>query len=469
MPPRLSKVDKKKDNTTKTQEHKNPVSQPPTTEIETKVCPKTDTSMETTSGYFTPQSDKTKRLHLEMDPNSPSPQKLEMDRSRLLLDIKQAVTGVVKEEMKSGIDEIKKQIDSVTVQLGSLQNEHDQHKTTTTKKIQLLENKLEFETEKNRTLEDRLNKLEQSSRKNNLKFINIQESPRENPHQTELNVFNALQKVNIKLPPISIVSANRVGRPNKTYPRAIIVTFHHLKDKSLILSHASAMYKQSKIRVEEDLTETISNRRKQILPILKTAKYNHHKASMVADKLLLDGKLYSTENLHKLPSHLQPQNATTFTNSDTVVFFTHLSPFSNHHLCNFVYNDTKFSSSEQAYMLSKAECAEDQELSTEIMKTNEPSKQKGLSYHIKNLDENKWNAIKYEKMEQIVSAKFAQNQHLQDILVNTDNRTLVEGNPKDPYWGAGLSIYDEQIWDDTKRPGQNYLGRILMNIRESYK
>ena len=72
-------------------------------------------------------------------------------------------------------------------------------------------------------------------------------------------------------------------------------------------------------------------------------------------------------------------------------------------------------------------------------------------------------------MEQIVSAKFAQNQHLQDILVSTDNRTLVEGNPKDPYWGAGLSIYDEQIWDQTKRPGQNHLGRILMNIRESYK
>lgn len=67
-----------------------------------------------------------------------------------------------------------------------------------------------------------------------------------------------------------------------------------------------------------------------------------------------------------------------------------------------------------------------------------------------------WETVKVELMEQIVRAKFTQNEDLKAMLLATGDALLEEGNNwNDTFWGVHKS----------NGRGQNHLGRILMKIR----
>lgn len=69
-----------------------------------------------------------------------------------------------------------------------------------------------------------------------------------------------------------------------------------------------------------------------------------------------------------------------------------------------------------------------------------------------------WESIKYDVMYEICFAKFSQNEELKVKLLETDNQYLEEGNS----WG-------DKIWGTVNGEGENYLGKILMEIREELK
>ena len=67
-----------------------------------------------------------------------------------------------------------------------------------------------------------------------------------------------------------------------------------------------------------------------------------------------------------------------------------------------------------------------------------------------------WEEVKVGIMEEIVRAKFTQNEDLAVKLINTGDRELIEGNTwRDLFWGVDLKT----------RKGKNNLGIILMKIR----
>ena len=69
-----------------------------------------------------------------------------------------------------------------------------------------------------------------------------------------------------------------------------------------------------------------------------------------------------------------------------------------------------------------------------------------------------WEQIKDEKMLLIVRAKFTQNPELRQMLLDTGDAILIEGNNwGDTYWGQCNGV------------GQNKLGIILMQVREELK
>ena len=71
-----------------------------------------------------------------------------------------------------------------------------------------------------------------------------------------------------------------------------------------------------------------------------------------------------------------------------------------------------------------------------------------------------WEQVKYDIMEQIVRAKFTQNEELREKLHATGNSELIEGNTwGDTCWGVDLR---------TGR-GRNCLGQILMKVRAELK
>ena len=64
------------------------------------------------------------------------------------------------------------------------------------------------------------------------------------------------------------------------------------------------------------------------------------------------------------------------------------------------------------------------------------------------------------RMEDIVRAKFTQNQDMKQQLLATGNLVLVEGNGwHDTFWGVDLKTGE----------GENHLGRILMQVREELR
>lgn len=71
-----------------------------------------------------------------------------------------------------------------------------------------------------------------------------------------------------------------------------------------------------------------------------------------------------------------------------------------------------------------------------------------------------WESVKVGIMEEIVRAKFTQNEDLKQLLSATGDTVLEEGNTwNDTFWGVSLK---------TGR-GRNHLGRILMKVREELR
>ena len=72
-------------------------------------------------------------------------------------------------------------------------------------------------------------------------------------------------------------------------------------------------------------------------------------------------------------------------------------------------------------------------------------------------------------MRNILLAKFTQNVDLKEKLLGTLNKTLIECNPKDPYWGIGLSLGNPNIWVPARWKDENRLGKILSSVREEIR
>ena len=67
-----------------------------------------------------------------------------------------------------------------------------------------------------------------------------------------------------------------------------------------------------------------------------------------------------------------------------------------------------------------------------------------------------WEGVKIDIMRKALLAKFIQHDDLRKKLKDTGKRLLVERSPYDKFWGDGGD-----------GSGQNWLGRLLMEIRDS--
>lgn len=67
-----------------------------------------------------------------------------------------------------------------------------------------------------------------------------------------------------------------------------------------------------------------------------------------------------------------------------------------------------------------------------------------------------WDMMRLDVMRVALEAKFQQNSNLRLALLNTDRHELIEDSPRDAFWGFG---------EDGR--GANWLGKLLMEVRES--
>lgn len=125
---------------------------------------------------------------------------------------------------------------------------------------------------------------------------------------------------------------------------------------------------------------------------------------------------------------------------------------SNFYEAPITYEGIQYCNNEAAFQAQKVLC---NEIKKEFSNLN-PSmaKCKGRKVELRN----DWEEVKFHIMHDIVKCKFSQNEDLKNKLLSTGDEYLEEGNT----WG-------DQIWGTVNGKGKNYLGKILMDVREELK
>ena len=156
--------------------------------------------------------------------------------------------------------------------------------------------------------------------------------------------------------------------------------------------------------------------------------------------------------------------------TDAYIFFW-AGPFSNWHPARFIMpvgdgNAQWFNCSEQAMMYLKAKVFNDTDAMDAILHEPDPAKQKAVGRAIKGYDEAVWSAAREKISDDFLLRKFAQNEDLLRVLIDTGSRHIVEASPYDNVWGIamGADKYPE-ILDPANWKGQNLLGESLMRVR----
>ena len=155
--------------------------------------------------------------------------------------------------------------------------------------------------------------------------------------------------------------------------------------------------------------------------------------------------------------------------TDTHLYFLR-GVLSNFEKCYIKYKGHLFATTEQAFMWEKAVFFNDHESASKILKEENPAKAKKLGREVKNFDDSKWSKVCYEIMYLINYEKYFQNTRLKNILLNTGDKILVEANgAPDNRWSCGLYADNDKILNESNWTGTNYLGQILMQIRQELK
>lgn len=123
---------------------------------------------------------------------------------------------------------------------------------------------------------------------------------------------------------------------------------------------------------------------------------------------------------------------------------------SNFYNCDVEYNGYVFKNNEAAFQAMKCP-----ERIQEFVNLN-PSEAKRLGRKVKLRED--WESVKERIMYEICFEKFSKNDKLKNMLIQTNDSYLIEGN----WWG-------DTYWGVCKGVGKNKLGKILMKIRDDLK
>ncbi|WP_316012930.1 NADAR family protein [Roseobacter sp. HKCCA0434] len=140
-------------------------------------------------------------------------------------------------------------------------------------------------------------------------------------------------------------------------------------------------------------------------------------------------------------------------------------PFSQWHMSNFKLWGKKFACAEQAMMYAKANLFGDGNIAGEILRADEPGRQKALGRKVRGFDDAIWDAERVRIVAEVNLAKFEQNRGLRRRLLNTGQQPMAEASPLDFIWGIGLDATNASQTPSDQWPGKNLLGRILMGVR----
>ena len=125
---------------------------------------------------------------------------------------------------------------------------------------------------------------------------------------------------------------------------------------------------------------------------------------------------------------------------------------------------------EQYMMAMKAKLFHDDEKLSRIMEaSNDPRLQKKLGRQVKGFNLEVWEKNAKDIVYAANWAKFSQHKNLRKSLLSTGDKVIVEASPYDKVWGVAMKANDPDILDPDKWRGTNWLGEVLMKVRDDLK
>ena len=118
------------------------------------------------------------------------------------------------------------------------------------------------------------------------------------------------------------------------------------------------------------------------------------------DKVVIQGKDYTLNNLNELPEDINCFKATSKSDDESVGFFGEANPLSNFHPAKFIHEGQTYISSEQFIQVTKAAYFGDLDTHMKIMGCKTSFDCKQISCSIKNVDSKRWDAVAMSLCEQ---------------------------------------------------------------------
>lgn len=133
--------------------------------------------------------------------------------------------------------------------------------------------------------------------------------------------------------------------------------------------------------------------------------------------------------------------------------------FSNLYRREIIFEDEVFATSEHAYQAGKAR---KKAVRDWILSAPTPGLAAMAAHGLYTWDiKSDWSKVKFDRMRQVLRAKFLQHEDLRELLLSTGQARLVEAGTVDSPVN--------RVWGEVKGKGQNMLGVILMEIREELR
>ena len=311
-------------------------------------------------------------------------------------------------------------------------------------------------------------KMETYQRRNNLLFSGIPEKHGETSADCLTKVRQAIFTVEGSSD-FKISRCHRSGVYKKNQTRDIIIHLHWYPDKAKIMENKKNL--PAGIFVNDDHPPEIVQRRKKLYPVYQKArnmdKYKT-KVRLVTDKLVIDGRVYTVDNLEALPADLCPETLTQKSNGDTLVFFGMNSPFSNFHKSPMKIGEVQYLCAEQYIQSSKASIFKDYKALGKIMLSGDPYYMKQVGSRVNGFNINTWKNRICNIAHQAITAKFSQNNILKTKLLATGNKVIGEAS-RDCVWGIGKKLNRLDVLDVGQWSGDNVLGTALMKVRDELR
>ncbi|CAN7941741.1 unnamed protein product [Ixodes hexagonus] len=147
------------------------------------------------------------------------------------------------------------------------------------------------------TLLDKVDDLENRSRRNNLIVYGINEEDNETLSSIRKAVIEDLFKSKMGVNVASVERIHRLGRKAANKSRPVIIKFFDYNEKMLLMKNAPKL-KGTKISVSEDYSRRVQEIRKQLWQTVKDNRTQDDKVFLRYDKLILNNDVYAWDNVN---------------------------------------------------------------------------------------------------------------------------------------------------------------------------